>query len=157
MLPLMEEVFVRKRKYLTQKEMLDIFTMVNSMPGVIAVNSSVLIGYKVKGVRGAIASLLGVVIVPVVVIIALSVGISQIRDLDWVQAGFHGIRSAVTGLMLTVLIRMASKAILCWIDLSIAIVSFLLIVFFQVPGLIIILGAAVIGWALHTLRDRGIS
>ncbi len=154
MLPLMEEVFVRKLKYLSPKEMLDIFTMVNSMPGVIAVNSSVLIGYKVRGFRGATAALLGVIVVPVIIIMLLSVGISQIRDLSWVQAGFHGIRAAVTGLMVTVLLRMASKTVLCWIDLAIAVTSFFLMVLFEVPGLIIIAGAAVMGWALHTLRDR---
>ncbi len=153
MLPLMQQTFVKKHPYLSTEEMIDIYTMINSMPGVIAVNAASLIGYKVKGVRGAAVSLLGVTLVPVLVIMLLAVAIAQIRDIPWVQAGFRGIRAAVTGLMFTILLRMGSKVIFCWIDLLIAVAAFVLIAFFQVHGLLIIAGAAIAGWALHTLRE----
>ncbi len=155
MLPLMEDAFVRKHAYLSEEEMVDIFAMINSMPGVIAVNAASLIGYKILGVSGALVALLGVTVVPVAVIIMLAVTIAQLDSFSWVQSGFRGVRAAVTGLIGTVLLRMGVKILVSWVDICIAVAAFLLITVFQVHGLIIILGAALAGLALHSIKKTG--
>ena len=53
MLPLMEKEAVDKNHWVTKEEMLDIYTMSQCTPGVIAVNTATFIGRKEKGVIGA--------------------------------------------------------------------------------------------------------
>ena len=55
MLPLIERELITKRKWIEQKEFLDLLTLAQSVPGPIAVNTSVFVGYKVRGLRGAAA------------------------------------------------------------------------------------------------------
>lgn len=50
MLPIMEDEFVNKRKFLTKEEIIDVFALAQSIPGVIAVNTSLLTGFKVAGI-----------------------------------------------------------------------------------------------------------
>ena len=61
MLPLIERELITKRKWIEQKEFLDLLTLAQSVPGPIAVNTAVFVGYKVRGLRGAAAALLGTV------------------------------------------------------------------------------------------------
>ena len=62
MLPLIERELIAKRKWIEQKEFLDLLTLAQSVPGPIAVNTSVFVGYKVRGFGGAVAALLGAVL-----------------------------------------------------------------------------------------------
>ena len=56
MLPLIERELITKRKWIEQKEFLDLLTLAQSVPGPIAVNTAVFVGYKVRGLRGAAAA-----------------------------------------------------------------------------------------------------
>ena len=59
MLPLIEQELITKRRWIEQKEFLDLLTLAQSVPGPIAVNTSVFVGYKVRGFGGSVAALLG--------------------------------------------------------------------------------------------------
>ena len=64
MLPLMDKEFVEKRGWMTGQEMVDIVAVMQSLPGLIAVNMAVLIGYRVKGVAGAFVAAFASVLSP---------------------------------------------------------------------------------------------
>ncbi len=61
---LMKKKFVNELKWIDEKEMLDLVAIAQSSPGVIAINGSIVIGYKLAGVMGIIVSVLGTVLPP---------------------------------------------------------------------------------------------
>jgi len=105
MLPLMEDEFVRRRKWLEPAEFLDVVTLVNALPGVIAVNSSIIIGRKVAGWPGAAAACLGGMAPSVLIILALAPLVALIRDIPAAAAAFTAVRSAVAALILMLIVR----------------------------------------------------
>lgn len=58
MIPIIEKEIVDKHKWVTKEEMLDLIAIAQSCPGVFAINISIFIGYKLRSVRGAIATAL---------------------------------------------------------------------------------------------------
>ena len=100
MLPLIERELITKRKWIEQKEFLDLLTLAQSVPGPIAVNTSVFVGYKVRGLRGAAAALLGTVTPSFVIILAIAIFFAGIRQNPVVDAAFKGMRPAVVALII---------------------------------------------------------
>lgn len=92
MLPLIERELIAKRKWIEQKEFLDLLTLAQSVPGPIAVNTSVFVGYKVRGFGGAVAALLGAVLPSFVIILAIALFFADIRQNPVVDAAFKGMR-----------------------------------------------------------------
>lgn len=100
MLPLIERELIAKRKWIEQKEFLDLLTLAQSVPGPIAVNTSVFVGYKVRGFGGAVAALLGAVLPSFVIILAIALFFADIRQNPVVDAAFKGMRPAVVALII---------------------------------------------------------
>ncbi|MDD3693746.1 MAG: chromate transporter, partial [Oscillospiraceae bacterium] len=71
--PLMRQKFVQKYNWLSEAEMLDITAIAQSSPGAIAVNASILVGYKLAGIPGAIMTIIGTILPPLVIISVISV------------------------------------------------------------------------------------
>ncbi len=107
MLPLIEQELITKRRWIEQKEFLDLLTLAQSVPGPIAVNTSVFVGYKVRGLRGAAAALLGTVTPSFVIILVIAVFFADIRHNPVVDAAFKGMRPAVVALIIGPVLSLA--------------------------------------------------
>lgn len=107
MLPLIERELIVKRGWIEQKEFLDLLTLAQSVPGPIAVNTSVFVGYKIRGLRGAAAALLGTVLPSFVIILAIALFFADIRHNPVVDAAFKGMRPAVVALIIGPVISLA--------------------------------------------------
>ena len=59
MLPLLEDEMVRRRKWATSDEMADFFALAQVLPGVIAINTAMLVGNRLRGLAGNLAAALG--------------------------------------------------------------------------------------------------
>ena len=79
MLPLIEQELIAKRGWIEHKEFLDLLTLAQSVPGPIAINTSVFVGYKMRGLKGAVAALLGSVLPSFVIILAIALMFADIR------------------------------------------------------------------------------
>lgn len=109
MLPLMEREFVEKRNWLTSQEMVDIVAVMQALPGLIAVNMAVLVGYRVKGVMGAIAAAFASVLSPFIVIVALATGLAALSDSSALNHVFLGVRAGTAALILLSLVRLIRR------------------------------------------------
>lgn len=109
MLPLMEREFVEKRNWLTSQEMVDIVAVMQALPGLIAVNMAVLVGYRVKGVLGAIAAAFASVLSPFIVIVALATGLAALSDSSALNHVFLGVRAGTAALILLSLVRLIRR------------------------------------------------
>ena len=99
MLPLIEQELIAKRGWIEHKEFLDLLTLAQSVPGPIAINTSVFVGYKMRGLKGAVAALLGSVLPSFVIILAIALLFADIRHNPVVDAAFKGMRPAELALI----------------------------------------------------------
>lgn len=111
MIPVLEEEIVRKRSWLMQKEMGDLISVAGSAPGGVGVNAATFIGYRLAGVPGAIAAVVGIALPTFVIAAALGLIYTKLEDEPKVQAALLGIRGAVLGLIAIAGIKMARNAL----------------------------------------------
>ncbi|MGI6232233.1 MAG: chromate transporter [Prevotella sp.] len=146
MIPLIEEEVVNKNHWLTSEEFIDIVAMAQSCPGVFAINTSTIVGYRVKKVRGAFFSTLGTALPSFLIILLIALFFHHFMEWKPIAAMFAGIRPAVVALIAAPTFRMAKSAKIglsnCWIP----IVSALLIKFLGVNPIWIILAAGIGGF-----------
>ena len=145
MIPLMEQELVERRQCLEREEFLDILSLAQAMPGVFAVNMATSVGYKLRGLPGAVAAIVGNVLMPILCILLLAIFFRQWREVEWVERIFRGIRPAVVALIAAPVYRMARTAGLTWRNCWLPIVAALLIWLWGVSPVWIILAAITIG------------
>ncbi len=145
MLPMLQKEVVEKRKWISEAEVMDYYAIGQCMPGLIAVNTSLFIGNKVKGVLGSIAAGLGVVFPSLVIIIIVASFISNFADLPAVQHAFAGIRVCVFVLIVNAILKLRKGALIDWITIGIFAAVFLLSVFTELNPIYLIIAAGLIG------------
>ena len=109
-LPILMSEFVEKRKLITNDELLDYFAVAQSLPGIIAANISMFIGYKLHGKKGALAAMLGVIFVPFLCIVLLASLLGVLTENIYVSGIFWGIGVAVVALIILTLREMWQKS-----------------------------------------------
>lgn len=152
MVPMMEQEVVNKNHWLTKEEFLDILAVSQATPGIFAVDMASHIGYKLGGIRSGIYAALGVVFPSLIIILLIAVIFSQFRDNPWVEYVFRGIRPAVVALLAIPVFSMAKSAKVTWSNCWIPILSTILIWLCGISPAIIILIAAVSGFAWGKYR-----
>ncbi|MBR4536844.1 MAG: chromate transporter [Bacteroidales bacterium] len=130
MIPLMEKELVQQKQWLSKEEFLDLLSLSQAMPGVFAVNMATSIGYRLRGKTGAVMSVLGNILMPILTILALALCFRYFRDNAVVESIFKGIRPCVVALIAAPVFTMAKNAGLnwrnCWIPLLAAALIWLL-------------------------------
>ena len=119
MIPIIQHEVIEHRRWIAKSEFLDLLTLAQSAPGPISLNTSVFVGYKLYGYKGAFTALLGVVLPSFVIILLIALFFSQIRHNEIVDAAFKGMRPAVVALIAAPLIGMAKR--LSWWKITLAI------------------------------------
>ncbi len=99
MIPLIEREVVGNRKWINKEEFLDAITLVQILPGVIAINTAVFVGYRIKGFKGSLAAVLGSSLPSFFIILAIAVFFTRFQDNETVIAIFKGIRPVVISLI----------------------------------------------------------
>ncbi len=109
MLPLLEREVVDRRRWCTHAEMGELYALAQVVPGVIAVNTAMLVGHRHRGTAGAVAATLGMIAVPVAVILAIASSYALVMRWALLERLFAGLRPAVAGLLLTTALRMVGR------------------------------------------------
>ncbi|NMA96198.1 MAG: chromate transporter [Clostridiales bacterium] len=145
MLPIIQEEVVEKRGWATEGEIIDYYAIGQSTPGIIAVNTATFVGYKRKGILGAIVATLGMVFPSVVIISIIANFFRQFQDNEIVRHAFGGIRVAVVALIINAISKMWGSSVKDYIGAILFTASFFVTVFFKISPMIIIVVSAVIG------------
>ena len=153
MLPLMSREFSEERKWITEEEMVDVVAIVQSVPGIIAVNMAILIGQRAAGLPGVFAASVGVVLPPVIVILAIAALLFQLSGNETMDHIFLGVRAAVSALILLSVIKMSRSVLKGPLPIAIALIGFLLLVLVDVDAVGMIVGAAVVGLAMGAIQS----
>lgn len=105
--PLMRKKFVEELGWIEEQEMLDFTAIAQSSPGPIAVNASILVGYHVAGIPGALLTALGTVLPPLVIISVISLFYQAFRDNALVNVVMAGMLCGVAAVICDVVITMS--------------------------------------------------
>ena len=156
MIPIIENEVSKKRKWINDKDLIDVVALSESTPGPIAICAASFIGYKTDGIIGAFMATTGVVLPSFIIIFLISMLLSNFADLDIVKYAFTGIRAGVLALIIKAVVSMFKKAPQNIIAYIIMAISFALVVLFSTNVLIIILSSAVVGIVCsYIARKRG--
>ena len=153
MIPLIEREIVDKHKWISDEDFMDIISIAQSAPGLIAVNVSIFVGHKIAGIKGSVVATLGSITPPFIIILLVAAVFTTFKDNATVQAVFKGIRPAVVSLIAAPVFRMAVKNKLNWITGTIAVVATVLIAFLKISPIWIII-TAIAGGVLLAMREK---
>lgn len=154
--PLMRRRFVEELRWLDEEEMLDLTAIAQSSPGAIAVNASIIVGYRVAGFAGAMVAALGTILPPLAIISVVSVIYDAIRDNPLVGAVMTGMLAGVAAVITDVVLTMGMglARLRRLLPLLVLIGSFLAVRVFHVSILIVMLACGAIGAADALRSDR---
>lgn len=156
-IPLMRKRFVEELGWIEEQEMLDLAAIAQSSPGAIAVNASILVGYHVAGVPGALLTVLGAVLPPLIIISTISLFYQAFRDNAIVSMAMAGMLCGVAAVIFDVVINMA-KTVLKQkrlLPLLVMVGAFTAVRFGDVNIILIILVCGLIGGVDTCLRCPG--
>ena len=163
-IPLMRKKFVDELGWIEEQEMMDLTAIAQSSPGAIAVNASILVGYHVAGIPGALLTVLGTVLPPLIIISVISLFYQVFRDNAMVNMAMAGMLCGVAAVIFDVVINMA-KTILQqkrMLPILVMAASFIAVRFFSVNIIVIILVCGITGagdiWYRESVRkERDVS
>ena len=96
MIPIIEREVVDKHKWISREDFLDQLAITQSLPGILAVNVAVLVGNKLRGVKGSIVAALGTILPSFFMILLIAIFFTRIYNNPTVISIFKGIRSQQT-------------------------------------------------------------
>lgn len=109
-LPIMTSEFVEKRNLVSHEDLVDYFALAQSLPGIIAANMSMFIGYKLKGKWGAIVAMVGVTFVPFWSIVLLASILGALTQNSYVLGALWGVGISVIALIMLTVREMWNKS-----------------------------------------------
>ena len=157
MISLIENSCVEKKQWITHDEMMNVTVIAESTPGPIAINCATFVGYKKKGLAGAVAATVGMVLPSFCIIFFVSMFLDNFLEIPWIAHAFKGIKIAVGILILDAAIKMIGKMQKKAVPLAImccAFIAMLLIDIFalRISSITLMLLAAVISLAIFLMK-----
>lgn len=145
MIPLIEEEVVNNKKWIEKEEFMDILVVSQSLPGALAVNCSMFLGYKIAGIVGGCVALLAVILPSFFIILLIAAFFMQFRNNYYVNAAFMGINAAVPLLVLVGAISLGKGLERNTRTIIIIIIALISLVFFDIHPVIVIVASAIYG------------
>ncbi len=157
MIALIENACVEKKRWITHDDMMNVTVIAESTPGPIAINCATFVGYKQKGMAGAVAATVGMVLPSFCIIFLISRFLDDFLEIRWIAHAFQGIKLAVGILILDAAIKMIKKMQKKPMPLSVmlcACAAMLVIDFFalRVSSIVLMLIAAAVSFSVFLAK-----
>lgn len=144
-LPLLQSELVEKKGWIDSDGLCEYYALGQSVPGIIAANMSIFVGYKLRGQTGALAAVLGIVSPAFLAIVLLASILEEIVHLTFIQSIFWGVGIGVILLVFLAAKEMWSKSIVDRFTCIVFFAAFILSSCFHVSPAIIIILAIISG------------
>ena len=155
MLPMLHKEVVLKKRWATEEDLMDYYAVGQCTPGIIAVNTATFVGYKEKGIVGAIVATAGVVAPSLVIIMIITAFVNNFSSLTWVQHALAGIRACVCVLVLDAVIKLAKKSLVDAAAVCVFIAIMALSLFTSVQTFVWVIAAGIAGILIKVIGKRG--
>lgn len=146
-IPLMKKKFVDDLQWIEEEEMLNLAAIAQSSPGAVAVNASMLLGYRIAGILGALVTILGTILPPFIILSIISFFYAAFRENVVVNAVLKGMQAGIAAVIVDVVLNLGGN-VLKEKDLISAIVmtgAFIATFFLKINVMYIILVCGCIG------------
>ncbi len=155
--PLMRKRFVEELKWITEEDMLDLISISQSSPGPIAVNASLMVGYHLAQIKGALISALGSILPPFAIISIVSYFYDIFRSNTYVSSVMLGMRAGVAAVIVSTVVDLfiGEKKRGGVFAVALMALSFIAVYFFKVHVLLVFLACALLSIAKSLVLARG--
>lgn len=150
------EVLVVEKKWMEDEEFLSAVTMCRIMPGANQINLAVFAGTKMRGVPGAVISVIGLTTVPVILVLILGYFYFKFHKIPALEGILHGASAAAVALTVAMAIKTGKKCLGSWFPILLFAASFVLNGILRWPLLATLAILAPIGliWAWPRLQKK---
>lgn len=145
MYPLLLQELVRNNAWLTQKELIDLFAFAQMTPGPVATNAATYVGYKIAGIPGALAAIVGVTLPSMIVMLILVGVMMNFAQSVSMKSVMSGLRPVVVALILGAAVIIGQEAITGLFGVVVLSVSLVASLRFKTNPVVIILAAGGVG------------
>ena len=153
-LPILQNEFAEKRELVSKDDIVNYFALAQSLPGIVAANVSMFIGYRLKGKVGAIVGMFGIIFVPFWTIVLLASIISSLANNSYINAILWGVGIAVIALITLTIREMWQNSKKNVYFYSIFLVSLFVLFVFKFSPVQTILTISCLGVLIKSLRRR---
>ena len=145
-LPFARRMLVEQRRWISEREFIEVLSLSQFLPGPNIVNVSIIVGSRFRGASGSVAAVLGLMLMPFLIVLALAALYAQFAAIEAVRGATNGVSAAATGLVIATAIKMAQplKGV-AW-QIAMGVLTFVAIGLLRVPLL----------WALAMLAPLSI-
>ncbi len=157
MLPMVEKELIEGTKCITEKDMIDSYALAQTIPGIIGANTAAIIGKKVGGVKGAVASVLGFISPSIIIIILIADLLIKYQDYALVDHALKGIKATVLALLLNTFMKLVMKSkdyLQNLFGQILVIVAFVCVLFLKVSPIYVIILAAIAGIIYWSRKEK---
>ena len=147
---------VDRRGWLTRLEFVELYAVAQLLPGPNVVNLSLMIGDRYFGLRGALAAISGMLVAPLLVVLALAASYQQLAQYPAVAGALRGMGAVAAGLILAMALKMLGTLrgnvlgpALCT---ALGLATLTAIALFRVPLAWVVIGLGLGGWGLARWR-----
>lgn len=109
MISVIEHICVEDKQWISHDDMMNITVIAESTPGPVAINCATFVGYKKKGIGGAIVATLGMLIPSFTIIFVISMFLDHFLEIGMIANAFKGIKLAVGILIVDAALKMIRK------------------------------------------------
>ena len=153
MLALVKKIIVEDRRWIAEDEFVETIAVMQSLPGIFAVNTALSVGVRIKGRWGSVMAGFGAILPSILIVLALSIFARTAKDNPVVESCFKGIRPCVVALILSPALQMVKKSGVTKYNFYIPIIAAVLVCALGVSPVYVILAAG-IGGALYGIHKQ---
>jgi chromate transporter len=132
-MPFARRMIVEQQRWLTELEFLDVLSLSQFLPGPNIVNASVIIGRRFQGVTGAAAAFAGLLLMPLVIVLALATLYAHFSEVEAVRGACTGVSASASGLIVATALKLARPLKASKWQVGVCIVAFVAIALLRVP------------------------
>jgi chromate transporter len=149
----MERAVVQKKRWLSPAEFLGLYAVSQVLPGPTGISFCVMLGDRFFGLRGAIATLGGFLLLPSVVVLGIASVFQQFQHVPQVQGALHGMGAAAVGMIVSMALRMSRTLRGQRAGIFVALLSFAAVGLARLPvsTVVLTLGVLSVVWAWRSL------
>jgi chromate transporter len=145
MLAFFERELVQKRKWLSHEDFAESVVIGQLTPGPPIINAGIFIGYRLKKLKGAIATVIGQVLPSFILILVIAYLYIAYNDIPLMRSILKGVGAAVVGLISSVVYNMSKNFLKDYKTILFAVATFLGLAVFKINPIILIVISAIAG------------
>lgn len=154
MAPLLMKEVVEKRGWIDEEQLTEGFALSQSLPGIVAVNISVYIGYRLRGLPGAVIASAASAAPAVIGIIAVVALLDALPIENLLAEGLKGVKSASVALILCTASKMGKTILHDKWDKLLFLGALIGSMFFQINGILLVCSFALLGFVCYQCDKR---